>query len=119
MKKYKYLIFDADHTLVDFTLDERDALKRIFDENGFAYTEEELIRSSKISLDDWVEMGLTEEADALRARSVKKSPTLLQRRLENEINALYDRLAQALKTENERLRAENERLKAENEQLKA
>ena len=60
MKKYKYLIFDADHTLVDFTLDERDALKRIFDENGFAYTEEELIRSSKISLDDWVEMGLTE-----------------------------------------------------------
>ena len=43
----------------------------------------------------------------------------LRRRLENEINALYDRLAQALKAENERLRAENVRLKEENEQLKA
>lgn len=61
-----------------------------------------------------VEMGLTEEADALRARSVKKSPTLLQRRLENEINALYDRLAKSLKEENSRLRAELERLRAEN-----
>lgn len=37
----------------------------------------------------------------------------LQRRLENEINFLYDRLTQALKEENERLRVENELLKAE------
>ena len=37
----------------------------------------------------------------------------LQRRLENEINALYDRLTQALKEENEKLREENERLKNE------
>jgi hypothetical protein len=36
----------------------------------------------------------------------------LRRRLENEINALYDRLAQALKVENERLRTENAALKA-------
>ncbi|MBE7078987.1 MAG: hypothetical protein E7380_03930 [Clostridiales bacterium] len=43
----------------------------------------------------------------------------LRRRLENEINALYDRLAQALKAENERLRQENAALKTENEQLKA
>ncbi|MBR2903852.1 MAG: hypothetical protein IKC37_04315 [Clostridia bacterium] len=35
----------------------------------------------------------------------------LQRRLEKEINELYDRLAQGLKEENERLRKENERLK--------
>ena len=35
----------------------------------------------------------------------------LQRRLESEINALYDRLAKALKEENERLRIENEELK--------
>jgi hypothetical protein len=37
----------------------------------------------------------------------------LKRRLENEINALYDRLTQALKEENERLRMENLHLKAE------
>ena len=43
----------------------------------------------------------------------------LRRRLENEINALYDRLAQALKAENERLRAENASLKEENERLKS
>lgn len=44
-----------------------------------------------------------------RTHAVDKD--FLRRRLENEINALYDRLAQALKTENERLRAENKLLK--------
>ncbi|MBQ8685779.1 MAG: hypothetical protein IJ514_06390 [Clostridia bacterium] len=65
------------------------------------------------------EMGL--DADSVRGRRAQapeKSQTampdkdFLRRRLENEINALYDRLAKALKAENERLRAENERLKA-------
>lgn len=37
----------------------------------------------------------------------------LRRRLENEINALYDRLAKSLKEENERLREENAKLKAQ------
>ena len=71
------------------------------------------------------EMGLKEEAESLRQRmnGVKRTQKtipdkdFLQRRLENEINALYDRLAQALKSENERLRTENERLKAENKRL--
>ncbi|MBE5753614.1 MAG: hypothetical protein E7343_06110 [Clostridiales bacterium] len=47
-------------------------------------------------------------------RSVDKRE-FLQRRLESEINFLYDRLTQALKEENERLRAENEQLKANKE----
>ncbi|MBQ8295023.1 MAG: hypothetical protein IJX87_01160 [Clostridia bacterium] len=76
------------------------------------------------------EMGLREEAAQLAqgvsARSaVKKNekPRLpdrdfLRRRLENEINALYDRLAQALKTENERLRAENKAMREEMETYK-
>lgn len=65
-------------------------------------------------------MGLMEEAERVRAYAngenkksehAKPDQEFLRRRLENEINALYDRLAQALKTENERLRAENDKLK--------
>jgi hypothetical protein len=72
------------------------------------------------------ELGLREEAErALRSqeetdkRMALPERDFLRRRLENEINALYDRLAQALKAENERLREENTRLKIENERLKS
>ncbi|MBE5751181.1 MAG: hypothetical protein IJA89_01270 [Clostridia bacterium] len=72
------------------------------------------------------EMGLTEEAERLEKREntdgrKAKSPQVdrefLRRRLENEINALYDRLAQSLKAENERLREENAKLKEENKRM--
>ena len=43
----------------------------------------------------------------------------MKRRLESEINALYDRLAQSLRTENERLTQENIRVKEENDRLRA
>ena len=61
------------------------------------------------------EMGYMEEADAMRERvdKAKRNPTFLQRRLESEINALYDRLAQGLKEENARLRAELSKLRLE------
>ena len=63
-------------------------------------------------------MGLTEEAEKMLCPSKHEKAPLpdkdfLRRRLENEINALYDRLAQGLKEENERLRQENARLKEE------
>ena len=71
-------------------------------------------------------LGLSEEAERLKGtdkdRAQKKGAGIpdrdfLRRRLENEINALYDRLAQALKAENERLREENARLKEEMKML--
>lgn len=86
------------------------------------------------------EMGLEEEAAQVRKRAeqdnersqmVKEQPQserrrilipdkdLLQKRLEEEINGLYDRLAKALKAENERLRAENAALRAENEKMRS
>lgn len=43
---------------------------------------------------------------------------VLQKRLEKEINALYDRLAEALKAENARLREENFALKTELESMR-
>ena len=71
------------------------------------------------------EMGLQEEQAAFSKKELIKkecieneSRDFLRRRLENEINVLYDRLAQALKAENERLRKENENLKEENQRLK-
>ena len=65
------------------------------------------------------DLGLNEEAERLktaerkhvREKSVSIDRDFLRRRLESEINALYDRLAQELKPENERLREENDRLK--------
>jgi hypothetical protein len=59
------------------------------------------------------ELGLKEERFSVSERRIAPDKEFLRRRLESEINALYDRLAQALKTENERLRQENERLKEE------
>lgn len=65
------------------------------------------------------DLGFSDEASRIlqgnSARSQEKGAPdkeFLRRRLENEINALYDRLAQALKVENERLRTENAALKA-------
>ena len=63
-------------------------------------------------------MGLSEEErkkllESGRKPRPKVEREFLQRRLENEINALYDRLTQALKAENEKLREENEMLKNE------
>ena len=61
------------------------------------------------------ELGLDEESVRIRTVAQNRPPMpdkdFLRRRLENEINGLYDRLAKGLKEENERLRAENERLK--------
>lgn len=70
------------------------------------------------------ELGLDEEAERLVSAKKEGKPQLpdmdfLRRRLESEINSLYDRLAQGLKEENERLRAENARLKEEMNSVKS
>ena len=71
------------------------------------------------------ELGLEEEAEVLQYRqtaqkqaTVSPDKMFLRRRLENEINALYERLAESLKAENERLRAENKKWKEECEKLR-
>lgn len=68
------------------------------------------------------EMGLKEPVSPIKSSESQKRTLpdrdFLRHRLENEINALYDRLSKALKTENERLRKENARLREENERLR-
>jgi len=69
-------------------------------------------------------LGLNEEVPRARRQEKTGEKTeinreFLQRKLEREINALYDRLTQALKAENQRLRMENEKLKEENKRLKS
>ena len=63
MKKYKYLIFDADHTLIDFAADEREAFKRIFAECGMATSGEMLDRCRALSEKTWDDAGLSDVDD--------------------------------------------------------
>ena len=68
-----------------------------------------------------VDSGSTDETCAIAKElgvSGVAEKSFLERKLENEINALYDRLSIALKTENERLKEENRRLTEENLRLR-
>ena len=57
------------------------------------------------------ELGVEFAVKSSEKRPQNTDKEFLRRRLEKEINGLYDRLASALKQENERLRAENEKLR--------
>ncbi len=63
MKKYKYLIFDADHTLIDFEADEREAFRRIFRECGVEADAETLARCRQLSVKTWDDAGLSNVGD--------------------------------------------------------
>lgn len=57
---YKYVIFDADHTLIDFYADERAAFRRTFSHFGVNYTEEDVERAREVSDKAWAEAGLND-----------------------------------------------------------
>ena len=68
------------------------------------------------------ELGLPDEYTTRRTGGTAHTPPdrdFMRKRLEQEINSLYDRIAQTLKTENERLRKENALLKEEIKRWKA
>ena len=58
MKKYKYLIFDADHTLYDYIADELQAFRDLYAELGVPVTDELLAFSRHNSETVWTEAGL-------------------------------------------------------------
>ena len=63
MKKYKYLIFDADHTLLNYVADETTAFKQLYEELGLEYTEKLAKESRHVSEDEWTKTGLYDVHD--------------------------------------------------------
>lgn len=64
MKKYDYLIFDADHTLIDFEADEREAFRKLFGEGGVTADGKMLARCRELSVKTWDDAGLSNVDDA-------------------------------------------------------
>ena len=63
MRKYKYLIFDADHTLLHYIKDETSAFEDLYKEIGLAYTAEIAKASRFASEDEWTKTGLYDVHD--------------------------------------------------------
>ncbi len=63
MKKYKYLIFDADHTLLNYIADETSAFEDLYKELGLAYTPELAAESRCASEEEWTKTGLYDVHD--------------------------------------------------------
>ena len=60
MTEYEYLIFDADHTLIDFNRDEEAAFRRTFEAFGAVCTPDDLRRARALSDAVWEEEGLND-----------------------------------------------------------
>ncbi len=58
MKHYQYLIFDADHTLLDYVADELAAFRVVYNQIGLPITDELLFFSRYASETEWTNAGL-------------------------------------------------------------
>ncbi|MBQ8309163.1 MAG: HAD family hydrolase [Clostridia bacterium] len=63
MKQYKCLIFDADHTLLDYLADERAAFDALYDELHMQKTDELFSFSRNASESTWIEAGMYDVHD--------------------------------------------------------
>lgn len=69
MSAYDYLIFDADHTVIDFDEDEKRAFRAAFRAAGMEADESAVADCWQFSADNWVALGLTQvHLPELRAR---------------------------------------------------
>ena len=57
-RDYKYIIFDADHTLLNYLADERCAYQRLYEKLGVEISEALLVQSRKHSEEAWTDAGL-------------------------------------------------------------
>lgn len=56
--KYRYIIFDADHTLIDFNRDERRAFRTAFEACNVSYSEQTVEECWRYSAENWGQVGL-------------------------------------------------------------
>jgi len=85
MKKYEIFLFDADGTLYDFGKDEESALRRMFEQCGFDYSENVLKRYRALSAALWDAY----EKGKMKKRDLQK---LRFERLFDEFGIRYDAL---------------------------
>lgn len=86
MAKYKAIIFDADHTLLRYTDDEKDAFKRTFSRFKVEYDEKLLKRAEILSEQCWAEAGLY---DVESEFTQKNYHTLYKTHLTNFFSRLF------------------------------
>ena len=65
MKKYTHIIFDADHTLLNYLADEKQAFLSLYKQLGIPITDELLAVSREASETAWVEAGLYNVTDPM------------------------------------------------------
>lgn len=63
MQKYECLIFDVDHTLLDYTADEHAAFTRLFRRFNIPMRREDIARCNTISHETWTQAGLFDVHD--------------------------------------------------------
>lgn len=63
MKQYKVIIFDADHTVIDYLEDEKAVLRELLPTLGIQPTEETVAECDDISNETWEEAGLNNVND--------------------------------------------------------
>lgn len=65
MKKYKAIVFDADHTLLNYIADEKSAFARLYAYMGVPFDEELWQASRRHSEETWIEAGMYDVSDPL------------------------------------------------------
>ena len=63
MKKYKVIIFDADHTIIDYLEDEKAVLRELLPTLGIEPTEETVCNCDDVSNETWAGAGLNDVDD--------------------------------------------------------
>ena len=66
---YKYILFDIDNTLLDFSKGEREAIRAVFQSEGIEDSEENFKRYSEINKSMW---GLLEEGKLVKQEVLTK-----------------------------------------------